>query len=580
MDHSKRWTTTEYLFVFLIISIGFFLRYYHVDIRPVHHDESLHGMYSLYYLENPIVNFYKYDPLLHGPMLYHTLPWFFWALGVTKFALRLPAVLIGTILLLFPLFLKNHLSKGMVFILLILMAISPTLTYWSRFIRHDSFVLFGLFVMIGGCFSPIKPLKAILIGLGLAIQFSAKENSFIHLSFILVFLIYEYLFCMVLQLTHQTFISQIFRYLKDHPLSSLAGLSIFIATYLHYYTAGFIYWEGAIDGLYRKSLVYWFQQHHQERIPGPFSFPFLINTFFEAWWIPALLLHLWVFYKRQTWTIILFFLLSIVVSFLTHIFSNDPLLKEISTNILKCKIPLDFYLFFPLIAHAIISTSIYIFENRRAKAITAFLFFSSLFTYSYLGEKVPWLALYPLIAGLVFFSFDFDRTFYWPIIPIVILLLAHAGYTNYWANFHASGAPENLLTQVHTTEEFESSMVEIRSQMESYEQGIGPYLLVKKGETWPTTWYLHGRSEYHFHDNQRPLDSYNYIIGQPNDAELNVKLRETYNKEIIPLRSWWLPQYKEMNIKNLWNYFLTKKVWNRTGSQNTGLWIKKSSFSN
>ncbi|MCF8058578.1 MAG: TIGR03663 family protein [Bacteriovoracaceae bacterium] len=576
MDHSKRWTSADVLFIFIILSIGFFLRYYQVDIRPIHHDESLHGMYSLYYLENPLINFYKYDPLLHGPMLYHTVPWFFWLFEVSKFSLRLPAVMIGTLLLVLPLFLKRFLSKGMIYFLMILLSLSPTLTYWSRFIRHDSFVLLGIFIMICGYLIPVKPLKAILLGLGLAFQFCAKENSFIHLTFILVYIFYEFIFCKFFQPTFKTIASSISQYMKDHPLASLLGVGVFITTFLHYYTAGFIYWDGALDGLYRKSIVYWFEQHHQERIPGPFSFPFLINSFFESWWLPALTLHLYVFYKRQTWVVGSIFIFSIIVSGLTHFFYDEPLIRTIASNLLKCKIPLDLYLFFPLIAHAIISTSLYIFENKRAKAFTAFLFFSSFFTYCFLGEKVPWLAIYPLLTGIIFYSFEFDRTFHWPIIPVVLLIFIHAGYTNYWANFKSPGAPENLLTQVHTTDAFENSMIEIRSQMESFEQGKGPLFLVYKGETWPTTWYLHGRREYHFHKNKLSLEDYDYILGQPNDSELNRLPLESYHKELIPLRSWWLPNYEKMTIENLWNYFLKKTPWNSSGSQQNALWIKKT----
>ncbi len=576
MEHSeKSWKAIDWFAIFFIVSLGLFIRFYHLDSRPLHHDESLHGMYSLYYLENPIRNFYKYDPLLHGPLLYHIIPWFFWLFGVTKFAVRLPAVLIGSMLMIVPLLLRNWLSKSTCLLLLAFISLSPTLVYWSRFIRHDSFILIGIMTMFLGFLTRPPFLKALLIGLGLGLQFSAKENTFIHLTFLIVFMLYEAVIDQLFNLQQRTLFQRLLSFTIEHPVSTLMGVLTLVATFLHYYTAGFVYWEGALDGLYRKSLVYWFEQHHSERITGPFSFSFLINLFFEAWWVPALFLHLFTFYKRQTWIIRVAFFLSIVFGALTHFSMNDPGVKQFVSTYLKLKIPLDYYFFFPLVFHAVVAPTTYLLEKRQAKATLAFFFLASLFTYSYVGEKVPWLAIYPLITGLFFYAFEYDRTFYWPIIPVIILMIGHMGYTTYWTNIKFSGSPKNILTQVHTTSDLEETLIEIRSQMESQPRGKRPYLLVKDEGTWPTTWYLHGRSEYHHLLGQQPLKTYTYILGKPNDSELRAKLANDYNREIIPYRSWWLPDYKKISLSTVWNYFLKKDPWNDIGTQTLGLWVKK-----
>lgn len=572
---TKRWNAIELFFIFCFIAIGLYLRFFHLSDRPLHHDESLHGMYSLYYFENPLTQYYKYDPLLHGPFLYHIIPWFFWLIGVTKFALRLPATIIGSLLMLLPILLRSWFSKGTILILLALISLSPTLTYWSRFIRHDSFILLGLMLMFLGFYLRWPIIKAILIGLGLGIQFSTKENSFIHLIFLLVFIFYEQAVNAFFNLQQKTLFVRFVGFILEHPISFLLGAGTFVGIFIHYYTAGFVYWDGALDGLYRKSLVYWFEQHHQERISGPFSFSFLINLFFEAWWLPALLIHLITFYKGQTWIIRVGFFFSFIFGALTHFTSDDWGTREFISQYLKLKIPLDYYLFFPLLFHGVVAPTSYLLEKRQGRATSAFFFFASLFTYSYLGEKVPWLAIYPLITGLIFFSFEFDRTFHWPIAPVILLILLHMGYTNYWSNHKHSGAKENLLSQVHTTSEFEETLVEIRSQMESNSQGQGPYLLVKTSGTWPTTWYLHGRREYHHLMGQRELTDYSYILGEPHDRELRLKLKDSFTREIIGFRGWWLPDYQEMSLKGIWNYFYKKIPWNETGQQELGLWIKK-----
>lgn len=574
MEDTSKWERRDSLLYFFILILGIALRFYLVDDRPVHHDESLHGMYSLYYLENSKVSFYKYDPLLHGPLLYHIVPWFFHFLGITKFALRLPAVLLGSSLLFLPLVFKKYLSKSTVLFIGLVMAISPTLTYWSRFIRHDGFVLFGILLCLFSIFKVRGTLKGLLFGLGLALQFCAKENSFIHLSFILVFLGFEFLLFRFFDQAKKTEVESFLDYAKEYPLGLIGGFIVFGLVFSHYYSAGFIYPEGILDGLYRKSLFYWMEQHQQERITGPFSYSFLINSFFESWWIAALLLHLCLFYKRHTTIIKIGFLSSFAFAGITHFMMDEPFIKEITSTYLKLKIPLDYYLFYPLIYHAVTLTATYLLEGKKGKALTGFLFFSSLFTYSFVGEKVPWLAIYPCLSGLLFFGFEFDRTFHKPIIPVLLILLAHTAYTNHWTNFKAHDNPQNILTQVHTTREFENTFNDLRSQMESHSNGKGPFLLVRKGITWPTTWYLHGRKEYHYQENLKPLSEYQFVLTEPLDGVANQTLRGPFHREIIPLRSWWVPDYKKMNLKNLWGYFLRKENWNSTGSQNVALWIK------
>ena len=90
------------LIIFAIFILGLFLRLYNLEDRALHHDESLHGVYSLYYLLNPKLSYYKYNPLLHGPFLYHIIPWFYWIIDISKWSLRLPAAMLGSLFIITP----------------------------------------------------------------------------------------------------------------------------------------------------------------------------------------------------------------------------------------------------------------------------------------------------------------------------------------------------------------------------------------------------------------------------------------------------------------------------------------------
>jgi uncharacterized protein (TIGR03663 family) len=446
--------------------------------------------------------------------------------------------------------------------------------YWSRFIRHDNFIFASLLLLIFAFMKTHGITRSILIGISVALQFSAKENTFIHVFFVATFLGYELFLSKILHSRKEPLLVSTIGFFKKYKVGLVLGLLTFIIIFTHFYSAGFIYFDGVLDGAYRKSLFYWFEQHQKERITGPFSYPFLINSLFESWWVFAIGAHLYFFYKSQSTLIKILFALSLSISTGFHLILGDPSQYDFLSNILKLKIPFDYYLFFPLIFHSVTLTSVYLAQEKRDLALTGFIFFASLFTYSYLGEKVPWLAMYPLISGLIFFSFFFDGLFQKPILALFIPLILFNVKTAIWTNFSHSYHPSNLLSQVHTTKEFEDQMHLTRAAIETKDHQ--EYFLVKDSYTWPTTWYLHGMEGYHFSSVGKTIGSYDFILAKPEDHEVNVNLSLTHTKNLIPLRSWWLPRYEKLSFPHLLRYALWKKPWSESGKNDVALWERKS----
>lgn len=579
MENSKKLLPSHLFILFLIFIIGFVARYYNLTDRPIHHDESLHGVYSLYVLKNPNHQYYKYNPLLHGPFLYNVFPWFFHFLDASRFALRLPGVLIGSFFVLFPLLFRRILSPVSILVSSTFIALSPILVTYSRFMRHDSFVFLSLALSIYGLIQPKSFFKAPIFMLGLAIQFATKENIFIHLAFLVAYLIYEFFLQTISKNSENSLIKRFKTFCNKNKLSVFLSIGLFLYLYLYYYTAGFRYWAGPLDGLYRKSLAYWVNQHNIQRISGPFSFNFLINSLYEAWWLPALFIHLYSFYINRAIKWFLILLSSLLISGLCHYqMLNDTSFFLI--NFFKFKIPMDCYLAFPLIFHSVIVTTIYHFEEKKLLSFASYLFFASLFTYSFVGEKVPWLAAYPALFGLIFFTLEFDRNFHWPIIIVSLALLYPQIHHLKISILELEGRPENLLSQVHTTREFDNVMKGIRSEMALFPRGEGP-MLYAKDLSWPTSWYFRDRPEYHYFRTSKKIEDYKYVLTVQNlnfnldDRNLNDELVKHFEKRAIPLRSWWVPDYSKMSLKNLWNYYWYKTPWNPTGAEYIDLWIKK-----
>jgi len=80
-----RWLTTERLGYLLLILVGLFTRLYHLGVRAMSHDESLHALYSWYLY---VGHGYRHDPMMHGPFLFHVTALSYFLFGDNDFAAR------------------------------------------------------------------------------------------------------------------------------------------------------------------------------------------------------------------------------------------------------------------------------------------------------------------------------------------------------------------------------------------------------------------------------------------------------------------------------------------------------------
>jgi hypothetical protein len=77
----------------------------------------------------------------------------------------------------------------------------------------------------------------------------------------------------------------------------------------------------------------------------------------------------------------------------------------------KLKDRLDIIGLFVLLFHAPLVTIQHMARNERKLALAGYLFTATFFSYSYLGEKVPWLSVYPLVFGLGYLALFYQDYF-------------------------------------------------------------------------------------------------------------------------------------------------------------------------
>jgi uncharacterized protein (TIGR03663 family) len=156
----RHMTTGQWLWVG-VFALGAILRFWGLGDKPLHHDESMHAFYSYLFARNP--SGYEYDPLLHGPFQFHAVGIFFavvlafqhlfdagaagnpWINDTTA---RIVPALFGVGIVILPLGLRRELGKAGALITALLLAVSPSFVYFSRFLREDIYFNFFMFAMV------------------------------------------------------------------------------------------------------------------------------------------------------------------------------------------------------------------------------------------------------------------------------------------------------------------------------------------------------------------------------------------------------------------------------------------------
>ncbi len=180
------WEKAIYL-AFIIIAIA--TRFYGLGDRVVSHDESLHTQYS-YQLYNG--DGYVHSPLMHGPTLFHATALSYWLFGDSDYASRIPNAILGVLLVVLPFFLRDWIGRRGALFASFLLLISPYVSYYSRYIRHDVYlIVFAMIVFIATWYYLRERRNKYLwwFTFGLVMMFATMEASFIYVAIFGSFLV-------------------------------------------------------------------------------------------------------------------------------------------------------------------------------------------------------------------------------------------------------------------------------------------------------------------------------------------------------------------------------------------------------
>ena len=163
-----------------LVVVGLVARLVFLGARTAHYDEGRVGYWILHFVET---GEFHYRYIIHGPFVQHVNAALFPIIGANDFTLRLVVALIGAVLPLAALLLREHLDGPEVVAVAFFLALDPAMLYYSRFFRSTipvaafSFVAFALLVR----FSETRRLRylhgAVFF---VALAFTAKESAAIY----------------------------------------------------------------------------------------------------------------------------------------------------------------------------------------------------------------------------------------------------------------------------------------------------------------------------------------------------------------------------------------------------------------
>jgi len=412
-----------------LLALTLFLRFYDLGARPYDHDEAIHGWFSVNILNG---NQYRFDPVYHGPLLYYANALVFKLLGASDFYARFLPALSSTALVLLCFAMKRELGRyGWIFASSF-MALSPSLTYYGRFLAHDDFVLFftlAMVVLAVWLFRTRNSLFIYLLSLVMGLFICTKACFYIHSAIFVSFLLLS-LFMDSFHPAHP----------RDEVLERLKGIVaanrihvvlaslLFVGIYCLFYSSFFANPYGVVQGV-TGMLTYWGGQQANPRLPGPLYY-----------YIPRLIFHE------------------------PAVYLAVPALIYVGLKKVK---PMDTFLAFWTVCAFVI--------------------------YSFAQEKVPWLVVH-MVLPLAILAGRFTQTLWQRINArrivalVLVLVMSWSLRENIWLCFDCPSLSPHLLKYMSTTKAAKETALEFRK--------IDPkrgQIFVTGDAMWVFTWYLRDR---------------------------------------------------------------------------------------
>ncbi len=556
------WEMMAWITIMILTIIS---RFADLGTKPLHHDESMHAFYAWKLFKG---QGYLYNPMLHGPFLFHSNALIYFLFGTTDYTARVLPAIYGTACVWIMWYFRPYMGRWGALIAAFLLAISPSFMYQSRFIRNDIYIALDTLFVVLGLFKYFENKKLswlILASVGLALSWATKEVTYITVFIFFTFFSLRWLWEWVIEKSEPEKFERegdVHRTLKfwfgEGWKHFVYALLVFVLIHGYLYFGkepGNTFWQNlkyVKDG-YIEAIVYWLGQHGVERGSQPWYFYILLMPFYEL--VPV---------------------------------------------------------FFGLLA-----TFYYLLMPGKRTHYNLFLIYwwiMATIIYSWAGEKMPWLVLHPLLP-LLMLSAKFLSDIFVSTgegikgivkdISMAIFIVLSLGMIHGAVNvcFYGEGAsPKESLIYVQTstdatkvvrsTEKLAFRLKTLKwdsAAFRSYDM-YDMEMTIEDYCSWPFAWYFREFKKIGY----PPRDIPDSDIGKPlifsgieeanvgHDERVRKKLEKDYVYYRYKLREWWAPDEgkwwdadRATQIDMLWKRFMYRDVWNELGSYDFVVYVRK-----
>ena len=523
----KSFFTFEHVFI-LILVVAFILRFWQLDLKLLHHDEAIHSWFSYELLTK---GSWIYDPSYHGPFLYFVTAGIFALLGPSDLAARILPSLFGFMLipLVYCIYRIGYFNKSQVLVAGLFIAISPDMIYFSRFLRHDIFMLFFTMVLLVALLYYIERGQtrfALIAAIATAGALCCKEEMPIILLAFIAFFAYAFWkkrFILppswkedlaIAIIVTVGLVSLLYSAFGMHP-ETLAGQNFQITMQGVHFDITTTGWYQAVD--------HWVAMHQEQRLGGPMYF-----------YIPLFLLY----------ELPIFILAMIgMVQFFGDGLHPVLFIRRVRAWIQTRQ--------FGLPVKDLALTSLEQLKsnreiNRKSEEFFRFCIWWMIITmafYAYVGEKVPWLLIAQLLpmSFVAVYKLNWQKTAFALAGCIFLIIMT----------WHVAFIPADInepIVQVQNSEDLR----EVMHLMDASDR-----VVIASKDYWPLPWYYRGDrwNKIQFYGNltdENTLTSAHPGVIILHDTESYPSI-EGYEKKTYKL-SYWFSFYDNEN--RLGDYYL------------------------
>jgi uncharacterized protein (TIGR03663 family) len=489
--------------------------------RPFQHDEAQIAYFSWLFAQT---GEYEYQPVLHGPFMYHAQAAFFRVFGDGDFVARLPMALAGVGVVALAAALRTSIGRLAAFVAGVLFAFGPTFLYYSRFEREDILVAaatLALLIALGRLLERPRAALAPMIGALLAVSFTLKESTYITLAVVGSFLV-----------AAAAWQRRTSPRLRDTPVArALAvpgrrGWLLSAALFALVYSALFTTFGTHPDGLWEA--IYGGPRYWLDQQP--------LNRGGEHWAFHLLLL------SSLEWPVLVFGIIGLVA-------------------VVRRPAPMT--------------------------ALLAWTFVASLLIYSWASERFAWLTLHPLLALVPLAGIGLRSVARAPSalirrggLALAVAGVAYLGVVSWIANGPQRIDPRSLLVAPQTTD----ASLEIRDELLALDRRLrrvaGRPLSVDVDRndsfSFPWGWYLRDLRT-GFLDMCAPgyRPETDAVIVSDVAHDRIAPFLGAYRARRFALRAFWGRDYARLTVGGWWRWITRHEPWSPLGASFGWLYVRR-----